>query len=169
MKTETTNGDASVDELLEESEEGEGEETGERHQQLVRDIRPCEVGIQRLRHKSQIETQWTTLSRYVHTTLWWNYVKRHMWWRHSCGRLQLYVQLSSINQHPEWWFTDHAVLYCGSCRPKGYVTNHCYNINLYSYFVASVKYFNKDLHIVVLLNMLLRPAIHQITQSCSIS
>ena len=57
MKTETTNGDASVDELLEESEEGEGEETGERHQQLVRDIRPCEVGIQRLRHKSQIETQ----------------------------------------------------------------------------------------------------------------
>jgi len=59
VKTETTNGDASVDELLEESEEeeGEGEERGERHQQLVRDIRPCEVGIQRLRHKSQIETQ----------------------------------------------------------------------------------------------------------------
>ena len=57
MKTETTNGDASVDELLEESEEEEGEGRGERHQQLVRDIRPCEVGIQRLRHKSQIETQ----------------------------------------------------------------------------------------------------------------
>ena len=57
MKTETTNGDASVDELLEESEEEEGEERGEWHQQLVRDIRPCEVGIQRLRHNSQIETQ----------------------------------------------------------------------------------------------------------------